>query len=37
MRITGFDYGSLRRETGAYSNLSDVLERLGELARTAGW
>jgi hypothetical protein len=24
-------------QTGAYSNLSDVRDRLGELARAAGW
>jgi hypothetical protein len=35
--VSGFEYGSLVRETGAYSNLSDVRERLGDLARAAGW
>jgi len=32
-----FEYVVAQLQTGASSNLSDVLERLGELARAAGW
>jgi hypothetical protein len=32
-----FEQGSLELQTGAYSNLAGVEERLGELARAAGW